>query len=320
MESGLSNPYLIFYPSKVDFVKIRKSFVATISLDFGKKGDSKIEIINSSVGYNVTLHAGVKIMRSAIPPRSDVSDSVYDLNQSGETWKPAVIMDLFLPEVVQMVLNLVIFASLIPAYEIGLAATRSSSVSVSITTCGIVAAFVLQLFLWILLSRVVEKALLILPRYAQQSFVGVYINHVWIFRVGNWLVFLLYGTPMFVYYARMMGATVEGELWYFGNALYEYECLHFKGITVVDSAHVSGHYIDLNGLTIDDTYVSGLLHPGCYASAGSEVSAAEHGPWKVFLRSDMSVQDSKCLLRDVESPEGSTKEDSDHQMPLELDV
>ncbi|CAB9497123.1 D-alanine--D-alanyl carrier protein ligase [Seminavis robusta] len=299
MESGLNNPYLIFYPSKVDFVKIRNSFIATISLDFGKKGDSKIEIINSSVGYNVTLHAGVKIMRSAIPPRSDVPDSVYDLNQSGDAWKPTVIMDLFLPEVVQMLLNLGIFASLIPAYEIGLAATRSSSIS--ITTCGITAAFVLQLFLWILSSRAVERALMILPKYAQQSFFGVYINHVWIFGVGNWLVLLLYGTPMFAYYARMMGATVEGELWYFGNALYEYEHLHFKGITVVDSAHVSGHYIDLNGLTIDDTYVSGVLHPGCYASAGSVVSAAEHGPWKVFLKSGMGAKDSTNLPSDSAS-------------------
>ncbi|CAB9515555.1 D-alanine--D-alanyl carrier protein ligase [Seminavis robusta] len=307
MESGLNNPYLIFYPSKVDFVKIRKSFVATISLDFTNQGDSKIEIINSSVGYNVTLHAGVKIMQSAIPPRSDVSESVYDLNQSGEAWKLGLIMDLFLPEVVQMLLNFEIFASLIPAYEIGLAATRSSSVSTTI--CGIAAAVVLQLFLWLLSSRAVERVLMALPKYAQQSFFGVYINHVWIFREGSWLVFLLYGTPMFAYYARMMGAAVEGELWYFGNALYEYECLHFKGITVVDSIHVSGHYIDRNGLTIDDTYVSGLLHPGCYASAGSVVSAAEHGPWKVFLRSDMGAKVSRNLVSDSTSNNFDTSDE-----------
>ncbi|CAB9496118.1 D-alanine--D-alanyl carrier protein ligase [Seminavis robusta] len=298
LESGLNNPYFIFYPSNVDFVKIRKSFVATISLDFTNRGDSKIEIINSSVGYNVILHAGVKIVRSVIPPRSDVSDSVYDLNP-GEPWKLGLMMDWILPEVVQMLLNLVIFASLIPAYEIGLAATKSSSISITIS--GIAAAFVLQLFLWLLLSRVVEKALWILPAHAQRSFFGVYINQVWLFREGNWLVFLLYGTPMFAYYARMMGATVEGELWYFGNALYEYDFLHFKGSTIVDSAHVSGHYIDSNGLTIADTCVSGLLHPGCYASAGSVVSAAEHGPWKVFLRSDMGAQDSRKLSADSTS-------------------
>ncbi|CAB9522649.1 hypothetical protein SEMRO_1326_G263040.1 [Seminavis robusta] len=89
---------------------------------------------------------------------------------------------------------------------------------------------------------------------------------------------------MFAYYARMMGAEVSGDLWYFGNALYEYSKLHFEGSVIVDSSHVSGHYIDSNGLAIDDTYVSGLLHPGCYASAGAEVFGPENGPWKVFLR------------------------------------
>ncbi|CAB9522648.1 Putative fatty-acid--CoA ligase FadD21 [Seminavis robusta] len=285
IESDLNQPYFIFFPSKVDFVKVRKSFVATIFFDFSKRGDSKIEIINSSVGYNANLHAGVKILKSMIPPRSDVSDNVYNLNQSsGKTWKPSrLIMALFLSEAVQLLRNGVVFASFIPAYEISLAATQSSSSA--ITSCGLAAAVVLQLFLWVLLCRLVESLLLILPNYAQQSLFGIYINHVWFFNGGNWLVLVLCGTPMFAYYARMMGAKVSGDLWYFGNSLYEYSKLHFEGSVIVDSSHVSGHYIDSNGLAIDDTYVSGLLHPGCYASAGAEVSGPESGPWKVFLRS-----------------------------------
>ncbi|CAB9522650.1 Putative fatty-acid--CoA ligase FadD21 [Seminavis robusta] len=302
IESNLNNPYVVFFPSKVDFVKVRKSFVATIFLDFSKCGDSKIEIINSSIGYNVNLHAGVKIMKSMIPPRSDVPDSVYNLNQSSKARKPSLIMDLFLPEVLQLLLNVVIFAFFIPTYEIGLAVTQSSSVAT--TVCGLAAAFVLQLSLWVLLTRLVERLLLILPGRAQQSFFGIYINHVWLFNVGNWLVLLLYGTPMFVYYARMMGAEVDGDLWYFGNALYEYSKLHFKGSVIVDSSSLNGHYIDCNGLTIDDTYVSGLIHPGCFAVAGAAVSGPETGPWKVFLRTDDN-EDSV----DVEwGSEGSSQE------------
>ncbi|CAB9519719.1 non-ribosomal peptide synthetase [Seminavis robusta] len=325
MKSTLSHPYTIFFPSKVDFVKIRCSFIPTSTLDLSKKANSKIEIINSSIGYNSNLHSGVKIIKSKIPPRSNVSDSVYNLNHSDNSQNVSSFT-LLLPELGQQLLNVVLFSSIVPAYEIGLAATKSSSLTVS--ACGLTVAFTLQLFIWILLTQAAEKVLLSLPHNGQQIFFGIYINHVRQFRAGNWLVMVLYGTPMFAYFARLMGAEVDGDLWYFGNSLYEYGNLHFQGCTIVDSAHVAGHYIDGNGLTIDDTYVSGLLHPGCYASAGSVVSAAEHGPWKLFFkRSDIGAQESKSLLRDVENPERSTdhlietqQEDDIYQMPIAFDV
>ncbi|CAB9529171.1 non-ribosomal peptide synthetase [Seminavis robusta] len=281
MDSCINNPYLIFPPSKVDFVKIHKSFVATISLDFSKKGEaSKIEIINSSVGYGVNLHAGVKMMQSTIPPRTNVPDSIYDLNQSCQSLNA----NLILPEVVQMLLNVVLFASIIPSYELGLFATKSSFMM--ITLCGLAAAFILQLFIWLLLTWVAEWLLLALPNHLQFSLVGVYINHVWIFRVGNWLEMLLYGTPMFAYYARFMGADVEADFWYFGHAIYEYRKLHVHGgcSTIVDSSSLNGHYVDGGGLTIGDCHVSGVVHPGCFAIAGSIVAGEENGPWKVFLK------------------------------------
>ncbi|CAB9508016.1 D-alanine--D-alanyl carrier protein ligase [Seminavis robusta] len=324
MISTLSHPYTIFFPSKVDFVKIRASFFPTSTLDLSTKADSKIEIIDSSIGYNSNLHAGVKIIKSKIPPRSNVSDSVYNLNHSDNSEKLSS-SNLLLPELGQQLLNVVLFFSIVPAYEIGLAATKASSLGIG--AFGLAVAFTLQLFVWILLTQAVEKILLSLPHAAQQIFFGIYINHVRQFQAANWLVMVLCGTPMFAYFARFLGAEVDGDLWYFGNSLYEYGKLHFQGCTIVDSAHVAGHYFDGNGLTIDDTYVSGLLHPGCYASAGARVSAAEHGPWKLFLRNDMGAQDSKCSLSDVESAEGSTGNlietqhgDSIHQIPPEFEV
>ncbi|CAB9508018.1 D-alanine--D-alanyl carrier protein ligase [Seminavis robusta] len=282
IESCISNPYRIFLPSKVDFVKIRKSFVATSNMDLSKRGNGKIEIISSSIGYNANLRAGVKIMQSTIPPRSDVSDSIYDLNQSRKAFKSRFIMDLVLPEVLQILLNGILFLCFIPSFEIGLLALNSGSVG--ITSCGLAAAVVLQLFVWILLARALETIMLIPRRHGRLTGpFGIYINHVWQFRNGNWMAMLLYGTPMFGYYARMMGAEVDGDLWYYGNSLYEFTKLHFHGGTIVDDSHISGHYIDGNGLTLKDTFVSGLLHPGCYASAGSVVAGEENGPWKVFL-------------------------------------
>ncbi|CAB9531058.1 D-alanine--D-alanyl carrier protein ligase [Seminavis robusta] len=280
MASTLSGPYFVFLPSKVDFVKIRGSFVATMSLDFSKQGNSKIDIINSSIGYGSNLHAGVKIIQSTIPPRSDVTESIYNLNQVGKSKRRPMLTE----EVALQFMNVVVFASIIPSYEIGLAATTGSSPVV--IAFGLALAVLLQLFIWILSTRVVELILLHLPAQAHEKLYGVYLTHVWYFRVGNWLEMLLYGTPMFGYYARFMGAEVEGDLWYFGNTIYEYGYLHFKERTIVDDSHVSGHYLDGNGLTLGDTYVSGLLHPGCYARAGSVVSGDVNGPWKVFLSND----------------------------------
>ncbi|CAB9513800.1 D-alanine--D-alanyl carrier protein ligase [Seminavis robusta] len=274
-------PFTKFSPSTVDFVKIRKSFVATITFDFDGKVGSKIEIINSSVGYHVNLHSGVKIMRSMIPPRTDLSDSIYDLNHARPKLNSSPLMNIFLPELSQLVLNMVLFASLIPSYEIVHHATQTSSTWIA-AGCFVTALFAL-LCVWILSTRTVEWMMLSLPRNVQVSLFGVYINHVWLFRIRNLLELLICGTPMFPYYAQFMGAKVDDDLWYFGHAIYEYRKLHFKGSTVVDSSSLNGHYIDGNGLMIKDTYVSGVVHPGCFAVAGSVTPGKENGPGKVFL-------------------------------------
>ncbi|CAB9500940.1 D-alanine--D-alanyl carrier protein ligase [Seminavis robusta] len=278
MSSALSGPYFYFLPSKVDFVKIRNSFLASMTLDFNKTADSKIEIINSSIGFGVNLHAGVKIMQSSIPPRSDVSDSIFDLNQI-RAKKAAILTE----EVGLQLMNVVFFASIIPSYEIGLAATTSSSAGIA--AFGLAVAVLVLFFVWILSARIVEGVLLNLPHQAQQDLFGVYLNHVWYFRVGNILEMLLYGTPMFAYYARFMGAEVDGDLWYFGFAIYEYGKMHFQGNTIVDSSSLNCHYMDQSGITMDDTYVSGIIHPGCFAVAGSVITGEDNGPWKVFLSS-----------------------------------
>ncbi|CAB9527782.1 unknown protein (Partial), partial [Seminavis robusta] len=218
-------------PPKLTFVKIRCSFVPSSSLDLGTKADSKIEIINSSIGYNSNLHAGVKIMKSMIPPRSNVSDSVCDWNHS-DTSRTVSSLTLLLPEVEQQLLNTVLFFSIIPSYEIGLAATKISSLT--IVVLGLALAVTVQLFVWILLTHAVEKILLILPHYAQQGFFGIYINHVRQFSRRELALDGSLWTPMFACCARFMGAEVDGDLWYFGNSLYEYGKLHFKGSVIVD--------------------------------------------------------------------------------------
>ncbi|CAB9523166.1 expressed unknown protein [Seminavis robusta] len=284
------NPYTQSTPSKVDYLKIHNSFVSTIYLDLNHECvDSKIDISNSSIGYGVNLRPGIRIQNSVLPPRADVSESVIDLNRSGLAFRPSLILDMVLPECAQLGLNVVLFASIIPSFEVGSVATTSSSGIGAVL--GLVAALVLQLAIWNLSSMAVEWILLKLPGRAQQALFGVYINHVWIFRVRNWLIQLLYGTPMFGWYASMMGAEVDGDLWFFGHTLYEFRRLHFRGCIIVDSSYVSGHFVDGNGLSVDDTVVSGVLHPVCVAIAGS-VASGENGPWKLFLTSGDGTKES----------------------------
>ncbi|CAB9530854.1 unknown protein [Seminavis robusta] len=55
--------------------------------------------------------------------------------------------------------------------------------------------------------------------------------------------------------------------------------------TIIDDATINGHYYDGSGLTVDDVYISGVLHPECFVSAGAVVPGNENGPLKALTRS-----------------------------------
>ncbi|CAB9527783.1 D-alanine--D-alanyl carrier protein ligase [Seminavis robusta] len=324
------NPSTIFYPSKVDFLKVERSFVGGVSVDMESATDRsrKIEIKDSSIGHNAHLDAGCTIVRSTIPPRSQVSGAVYDLNKSNCEGKNRVKtetgLSMVLREGAQMILNLFIFASLIPAYELGSASVRSSNKTM--VTFGVVLVPFLQFFVWVLLSKGVYLITFLDATKPILPFLfGAYLNHAWIFSTLNWMVFLIYGTPMFGYYAQFMGSEADGDIWYFGNALYEYGHLHFKGNVLVDNAHITGHYIDGKGITIAETFVSGVVHPGCYAPAGSVVSAEENGPWKLFYALGKQNKLDVCLQREtcdlIETARDCSINQSNHDdFPSEFEV
>ena len=81
---------------------------------------------------------------------------------------------------------------------------------------------------------------------------------------------------------RFHGATVEGELWFFGSTIYELGKLTLVDC-VIDNSHISGHFLIVGRLVIDNTRVAGVVHPGVYACAGANVRGEENGPWKVFM-------------------------------------
>ena len=107
------------------------------------------------------------------------------------------------------------------------------------------------------------------------------IIHSWTNEAWN-LWYLFHGTAMFPCWLKLMGSEVDGKVWYFGNSLHDFEKLHFIGRVIVDDSHLAGHFVVQGNLTIDDTYVRGLVHPGGYAYGGASISDAEHSPYTVF--------------------------------------
>ncbi|CAB9501939.1 D-alanine--D-alanyl carrier protein ligase [Seminavis robusta] len=273
-------------PSKVDFVKVRQSFLSLTHIELDSPSGEKIEISQSSVGRDTTIHAGAKVIRSNIPSRSQVSDKIYDLNppstQLRLTWS-YVLLEMLLPEILQIVLLAFIFWSIIPEYELARAALEDNT-STRVVVSVVVGAAVLQLIVWIILAKMFEWVVLNAVHPSLQSGIfPVYSNYIGSFRDGNPIEVLLMGTPLFNHYARFMGAEVTGDLWFFDCSPDEFGKYHFQGPTIMDNAYPRGHYLDINGLTLDDVYISGVVHPGCYIAAGAVVHGEENGPLKSFF-------------------------------------
>ncbi|CAB9531010.1 MSMEG_5435/MSMEI_5285 [Seminavis robusta] len=278
--SVLHTASTIFSPSKVDYVKIRNSFLALTEIELDIPSGEKIEISHSSVGRNTIVGAGAKVIRSNLPSRSQVSDKIYDFNPPNRcleaTWR-FILLEVILPEVALLILIAIIFWSIIPVYELSAAIIGKSS-SPSVLVLVIVGATVFQFLIWILLAKIIEWAFLnVVP---QNGFFHVYIFYAIWFRGGNPIEMVLMGTVFFKHYAQFMGAEVDGDLLFFDSILLEFGNYHFQGNT-----YPRGHYFDINGLTIDDVYISGVVHPGCYIAAGAVVNAEECGPWKSFFPS-----------------------------------
>jgi len=272
-----------FPPSKVDLIRVRKSFLSTgLSFQVGHQ-EGKTEVIDSSIGFGVVVSPGVKIHRSSIPIRAHVTESIADTMATTALPEAPLVITLrvILKELSHLTLFALIFPSLIPSFEF---------FSTSVLECPMFGLAFLNVFLsiaiqclvWIFLIRVVQ---FIFVRPGVDS--GLYTTYV----IYGWslksfaFTFLLWGTPFFGHFARFMGSTVNGTLWYLGSSIYDYNMIEFSDSTIVDDAHITGHYAVLHDFVIRKTKVGGVMHPGCYAHAGAVVrEGEEHGPWKSFVQ------------------------------------
>lgn len=207
-------------------------------------------------------------------------------------------------ELFPLVSALLICSSFIPAYELFVATVIDAAPGVAILWLGVI--LVVQCMAWILVECIVQ--LILYASSAPEHLFVVYSSYLvvaWHNHDWNMLLTCLRGTYFIRFYLWLMGSRIEGELWYFGSHIYDFPKLSFENKTVVDDAHILGHYVVFGNVVLDDTRVGGVVHPGTYCTAGARRDGQdESGPWRVFVgggdgeKLEDSTEDDSLLLSD----------------------
>jgi len=286
MASGLSAGFVSFTPSVVDQVFVRRSFLANW-LSF-REGD-KVEIVDSTAGYGSVFFCGIKVHRSTTRVYSDVYDSVYDDFPRSADSSQSMCASIVVGELVWLMYFVLFCASFVPSFEILLLMMSVQSI-LGQFFC-VVAGVVLQFFVWTMYAYLFQSIALILLKFKSSipnitkswyyAFLDIVAtNSMW----GHW--FLLWGTPFHNGLARLMGATIEGDMLFNGKAMHDFHCLTFKDKTIVDESQLGGHIQIGKELTVGAATHSGVLHYGCFTMSGTNMEgskATEFGPMRTIF-------------------------------------
>lgn len=286
--ASIPSAVLSLPPSKVDVLHIRRSFLSTITID----GSETIEIVDSSVGFGADLRGGVKIHRSIIPPRTVVSSSIYDATFQAQQKSERSMWLLHIGKelVVMPTIALAVISSFIPSYELFVATIPNAAAGVAVFWLFLV--LIVQCISWICVERLLQALLFSSGARVQRVIYFSYALLAWRNHTWNLMMLSLRGTPFMSWLLCFMGSRVEGTLWYFGTAIYDFPMLTFRDRTIIDDAHVSGHYVVFDKLSLQETQLEGVVHPGTYCPGGSTLSSPESGPWKVYLGGGTLISDA----------------------------
>jgi len=298
---------LCYPPSKVDSIKLRKSFVS-IFLDIGREeGKGKTEIIESSIGMSAAIDPGVKVVRSTVRPFVHVKEDLHD----DRTFDPApyplwkwVARDIFY--LIEMVS---VPWTFIPLYELMMAFPTGASLGIQVL--GVAFAILLQCVVWTCYLRLLQFVAYSLPdTSARTPLLHTLSSYEWTVQTyGLWC--LLFGTPFFGKVLQVFGSTVEGRLLFFGEVVQDIPLLSFADKTIVDNSIVTGHHQVYSVMTLRSTSVGGVVHAGSRLFGGACVeSNQEHGPLKFSASTDQDAKQhgGPKTVKDIISPLDETVE------------
>ena len=89
---------------------------------------------------------------------------------------------------------------------------------------------------------------------------------------------------MFSTIARFLGASVKGQLLYFGERMYDFPLVSVARRTVVDGATVVGHNIIYGKTHFGHTHISGTVRQKTFVMAMAKIYGKETGPWHAIAQ------------------------------------
>uniref|UniRef100_A0A7S1Y5P3 Uncharacterized protein n=1 Tax=Grammatophora oceanica TaxID=210454 RepID=A0A7S1Y5P3_9STRA len=286
-----------FSPSMMNQVVARRSLFA--SWKTFRSGE-KIEVVDSTIGLRAVLSAGIKVHRSVIRTFGEVQESTYDDN-----FFPGVVTTSHI--IVDELRSLLFFAtfciSFVPSFEAYLFVSSRSGGSHNLMMLGTLLAVVVFFLIRLAMALLTQAMAVVLMKHKAScphlasSWYQVLI-HVYWFNVIWGHGFLLFGTPFFNVLARIMGASIEGELLFNGRMMHDFHALTFREKTIIDECQISAHVQIGNDMTVEPSIHSGVLHEGCFTLAGSHcdrLQTTEYGPLRPIFGKDSVVLDGGTI-------------------------
>eukprot|EP00957_Ditylum_brightwellii_P082788 6294286-Ditylum_brightwellii.AAC.1 len=163
----------LFLPSKVDLVKLRKSFINVASFDI-KKGNNYrlLHIEESSIGFSVYLEPTVSpfcISRTVVPPYTYVKASIEKETKDSripQTGFAHVIWREIIMTLGYTIYLVLIFGTLLPSYDLWMYGFGKPS-SIWAAVPALASSLVLHTFVFMILLAVTER--LMLPNSSELS-------------------------------------------------------------------------------------------------------------------------------------------------------
>jgi len=277
-ESGIGD-ISSFSPSIMNQIVARRTF---FSSQLGFRSGDKI-VMDSTIGYQAVLDAGIHVHRSIIRTFGAVQESTYD-----DKFRPdnTTIGNLIFDEVRSFLFFLMVCISVIPAYEAFLLIQ-----TYQLSIVGAPMAAVVWYFTWLVFGLVAQSVAVCLMK-RKASFPHLAASWYQLLLQVHWFgtvwgrEFLMHGTPFYNSIARVMGASIEAELLFNGRRMVDFHALTFQGRTIIDECYIRAHVQIQSTMTVEPSTHSGVLLEGCLTLAGSQcdgLTTTEYDPLRVIF-------------------------------------
>ncbi len=263
-------------PSKVDLVKIRESFVSNALFAVKDKCTYRLVSINkSSIGYRAHLGPGdLSISNTVVPPKARVTANM-SRESSGEVFSTLKIIKQEVSVVLIYAISIgAIFFSLIPSYELWMTVFGNPA-HIWVAIPALACALVTQSLSWMAILYIVQLIALFRSEKESKpwsvSFYMVYVTMAFAFQEYSFVTILL-GSSAYNMMATLLGARIHERTLLLPQEMYDFPYIRTERGTIIDSAHVSGHYAVYEDVVIGPSLLSGVVNSDVFVANARIIS------------------------------------------------